>query len=114
MAHIVDTASKPVTYEINDLKSQGQIEHIEGAAEYVTDNLKKSRFDNLSIPRSLWVFRRSVLVTLAVYTGYMCEGFEVSQGMSTQLILARCRWIYRRECWIHPPVRYWWYGCSGT
>jgi SP family general alpha glucoside:H+ symporter-like MFS transporter len=39
--------------------------------------LLKSRFDEMSIPRTLWVFRRVVLVTLAVYTGYMCEGFEV-------------------------------------
>lgn len=42
--------------------------------------LLKSRFDEMSIPRTLWTFRRVVLVTLAVYTGYMCEGFEVSSG----------------------------------
>jgi len=41
--------------------------------------LVKSRFDELSIPRTLWVFRRVVLVSLAVYTGYVCEGFEVSK-----------------------------------
>ena len=40
--------------------------------------LLKSRFDDLSLWRTLWVFRRSALITLAVYTGYMCEGFEVS------------------------------------
>ena len=47
---------------------------------YESYGLVKSRFDELSIPRTLWVFRRAVLVTLAVYTGYICEGFEVSQA----------------------------------
>lgn len=42
------------------------------------DGLLKSKFDELSIPRTLWVFGRVVLVSLAVYTGYVCEGFEVS------------------------------------
>lgn len=45
--------------------------------------LVKSRFDELSIPRTLWVFRRVVLVSLAVYTGYICEGFEVSPVSET-------------------------------
>ncbi|GFP57598.1 MFS transporter fmqE [Trichoderma asperellum] len=44
--------------------------------------LVKSRFDELSIPRTLWVFRRVVLVSLAVYTGYVCEGFELGAGGS--------------------------------
>ena len=44
--------------------------------------LSKSRFDQLSIPRTLWVFRRAVLVCLAVYTGYVCEGFELGAGGS--------------------------------
>jgi hypothetical protein len=61
----------------------------EGAAANVDDlakgdgydsyGLVKSRFDELSIPRTLWVFKRVVLVSLAVYTGYVCEGFEVSK-----------------------------------
>lgn len=45
--------------------------------------LLKSRFDELSIPRTLWVFKRVVLVSLAVYTGYVCEGFEVSSEFQT-------------------------------
>jgi hypothetical protein len=40
--------------------------------------LRKSRLDELSIPRTLWVFRRAVFFTLCVYTGFLCEGFEVS------------------------------------
>lgn len=46
--------------------------------EHLRDGLVKSTFDELSILRTLWVFRRVVLVSLAVYTGYVCEGFEVS------------------------------------
>jgi hypothetical protein len=41
-------------------------------------HLRKSRLDELSIPRTLWVFRRAVFFTLCVYTGFLCEGFEVS------------------------------------
>jgi hypothetical protein len=44
---------------------------------YDSYGLVKSRFDELSLPRTLWVFKRVVLVSLAVYTGYVCEGFEV-------------------------------------
>lgn len=49
------------------------------AGAYESYGLVKSRYDELSIPRTLWVFRRAVLVSLAVYTGYVCEGFEVSR-----------------------------------
>ncbi|KAK2128962.1 hypothetical protein NOF04DRAFT_1183665 [Fusarium oxysporum II5] len=49
-------------------------------AEYHPDELVKSKFDNLSIPRTVWVFRRVALVALAVYTGYVCEGFELKIG----------------------------------
>ena len=44
---------------------------------YDSYGLVKSRYDELSILRTLWVFKRVVLVSLAVYTGYVCEGFEV-------------------------------------
>ncbi|KAH8677975.1 general substrate transporter [Xylariales sp. PMI_506] len=44
--------------------------------------LVKSRFDELSIGQTLWVFRRVVLVALAVYTGNTCEGFELGVGGS--------------------------------
>lgn len=40
--------------------------------------LVKSTFDELSIPQTLWAFKRVILISLAVYTGYICEGFEVS------------------------------------
>ncbi|KAM0229889.1 hypothetical protein ACHAPO_009611 [Fusarium lateritium] len=48
--------------------------------EYHPEELVKSKFDDLSIPRTVWVFRRVVLVALAVYTGYVCEGFELKIG----------------------------------
>lgn len=41
--------------------------------------LFKSKFDNMSLSRTTWVFRRVVLIALAVYTGFVCEGFEVSE-----------------------------------
>jgi MFS transporter, SP family, general alpha glucoside:H+ symporter len=49
---------------------------------YDSYGLVKSRYDELSIPRTLWVFKRVVLVSLAVYTGYVCEGFELGAGGS--------------------------------
>ncbi|KXS93736.1 hypothetical protein AC578_994 [Pseudocercospora eumusae] len=44
--------------------------------------LLKSRYDELSILRTLWVFKRVIIVSLAVYTGYLCEGFELNAGGS--------------------------------
>ncbi|EME80067.1 uncharacterized protein MYCFIDRAFT_198401 [Pseudocercospora fijiensis CIRAD86] len=44
--------------------------------------LLKSRYDELSILRTLWVFKRVIFVSLAVYTGYLCEGFELNAGGS--------------------------------
>lgn len=48
---------------------------------YDSYGLVKSRYDELSIPRTVWVFKRVVLVSLAVYTGYVCEGFEVGDPL---------------------------------
>lgn len=72
-------------HQVESHQEKHDVDHIEKAG--VTDDiavvtaegagLMKSRFDEMSIPKTLWVFRRVVLVTLAVYTGYMCEGFEV-------------------------------------
>jgi SP family general alpha glucoside:H+ symporter-like MFS transporter len=52
---------------------------VDGYDDY---GLVKSRFDELSILETVWVFKRVVLVSLAVYTGYVCEGFEVSAGIT--------------------------------
>lgn len=52
----------------------GEKPQVDGYESY---GLVKSRFDELSLPRTLWVFRRVFLVVLSVYTGYVCEGFEV-------------------------------------
>ncbi|KAL1889145.1 hypothetical protein Sste5346_009093 [Sporothrix stenoceras] len=51
-----------------------------GGDTFIGEELVKSRFDEMSPARTLWVFRRVALVSLAVYTGYVCEGFEVGQG----------------------------------
>lgn len=74
-------------HQIDSQQEKHEVEHVEKAG--INDDvavvtaegagLMKSRFDEMSIPKTLWVFRRIVLVTLAVYTGYMCEGFEVSK-----------------------------------
>ena len=44
---------------------------------YESYGLVKSRFDELSLPRTVWLFKWVVLVVLSVYTGYLCEGIEV-------------------------------------
>ncbi|KAK8147894.1 hypothetical protein G3M48_000772 [Beauveria asiatica] len=49
---------------------------------YDAHGLVKSRFDQLSLLQTVWVFKRVILVTLAVYTGYVCEGFELGAGGS--------------------------------
>ncbi|KAH8881094.1 MFS general substrate transporter [Thozetella sp. PMI_491] len=66
--------------------------HLEGTGADIDDTAKfdgynsyglvKSRFDELSILQTLWVFKRVILVSLAVYTGYVCEGFELGAGGS--------------------------------
>ncbi|CAH0004304.1 unnamed protein product [Clonostachys byssicola] len=43
-------------------------------------DVAKSKFDDLSVGQTLWTFRRVVLVSLAVYTGFVCEGFELKIG----------------------------------
>ncbi|KYG43064.1 hypothetical protein M433DRAFT_72503 [Acidomyces richmondensis BFW] len=67
--------------EVAHLESaQDNIEEITTVGEKNPNGLLKSRFDELSIPRTLWVFKRVVLVSLAVYTGYVCEGFELTSS----------------------------------
>lgn len=47
---------------------------------YDAHGLVKSRLDQLSVLETVWTFKRVILVTLAVYTGYVCEGFELGAG----------------------------------
>ena len=80
--HFETTNEKDLVAHVEDL-------HLAPDAARVTSEghgLLKSRFDEMSISQTLWVFRRSAFVALAVYTGYMCEGFEVS----VQYISERC------------------------
>lgn len=53
-------------------------ENVEDKA--IAHELLKSRFDEMSIPRTLWVFRKSAFCVFSVYMGYLCEGFEVSSS----------------------------------
>lgn len=61
-----------------------ELEHLEETREDVDYQPGyghvKSRWDELSIRRTVWVFRRVILIAIAVYTGYICEGFEVSES----------------------------------
>ena len=80
MAELVTGSSeKPYSGHVEGIR--GEIDDVAMAKVdgYDSYGLVKSRFDELSIPRTLWVFKRVVLVSLAVYTGYVCEGFEVSE-----------------------------------
>ena len=106
-----------------------QMEHLEGNRADVDDMIKvdgydsyglvKSRYDELSIFRTLWVFKRVILVSLAVYTGYICEGFEVSECLLSSRYtrwcavlviprglygIARCWRQCYRECWLHQAI----------
>lgn len=81
---IMATHSIPITPVEGE---KPDIEHVESTKLPIDDplaydghGLVKSRFDDMSITKTLWVFRRAVFFTLCVYTGYMCEGFEVSPG----------------------------------
>ena len=66
------THLKGLPANVDDVKAK-----VDGYDSY---GLVKSTWDELSIPRTLWTFKRTVLISLAVYTGYVCEGFEVSNN----------------------------------
>lgn len=68
---------KPETIHLEAIHVKPQLENPLETSDIDKYELVKSRYDELSIPRTLWVFRRIILVSLAVYTGYVCEGFEV-------------------------------------
>lgn len=53
---------------------------------YVSYGLAKSRFDNLTIPQTIWTFKRVIIIIISVYTGYICEGFEVGTQPSFSLL----------------------------
>jgi hypothetical protein len=55
----VDLDEKPTDVEHQEVMARTDYEY----------ELKKSRFDDLSIPRTLWVFRKTALVVLSLYTG---------------------------------------------
>lgn len=77
-------ATKTTSNTMTEHEKQPVDTHIEKVDDLNQDHdqsndLLKSRYDNLSIPRTLWLFKRSVFFVLMLYTGYMCEGFEVCQ-----------------------------------
>ncbi|TXT04812.1 hypothetical protein VHUM_04080 [Vanrija humicola] len=67
---------------MSDLEKRPADTHLEKVATNHPAELLKSRYDNLSIPKTLVLFKRSVFFVLMLYTGYMCEGFELGAGGS--------------------------------
>ncbi|GFZ46551.1 hypothetical protein JCM24511_03771 [Saitozyma sp. JCM 24511] len=47
-----------------------------------SDELVKSRYDQLSVFQALWKFRRATFYTFLVFTGYTIDGFEVTMAGS--------------------------------
>jgi hypothetical protein len=75
---MIDSA-RPVGVDILDEKPETvRLENPGEDANGLTGTLLKSRLDELSLLRTLWLFRRAVFYTMCVYTGFLCEGFEVS------------------------------------
>lgn len=74
--HITEAGEKPELEHVESVKPD--VPANGGTFGYDEAGLVKSRFDDLSVPRTAWVFKRAVFYALCVYTGYMCEGFEVS------------------------------------
>ncbi len=70
--------STPEKTGVAHLEGTGMdVDDVAKVDEYSSYGLVKSRFDELSILSTLWVFKRVVLVSLAVYTGYVCEEVRV-------------------------------------
>lgn len=76
----MDTQSAVQAGIDDDVKMKPTVEMLEFAE--TPTSLLKSRFDELSLLKTLWLFRTSALYCVAVYTGYLCEGFELTAGGS--------------------------------
>ena len=72
------------TAQVEDKKDYPTIDHLEDSHVYPADaaSLLKSRFDQLSIPRTIWVFRRAALFCFISFTWQMLDGWEVSRHVS--------------------------------
>lgn len=64
--------------EIQPANEKAEAHHEEHLEEKIIEPEQlKSRFDELPITKTLWIFRRSAFYVFLVYMGYLCEGFEV-------------------------------------
>ena len=65
------------------------------------ESLVKSRWDTLGIWQALWTFRTSWFYTMAVYTGYIIDGYEVGSGLSCLSLMpvlsGHYVWIHHRQ-----------------
>ncbi|KAL1409207.1 hypothetical protein Q8F55_006040 [Vanrija albida] len=71
----------------NEEKAEIQVSHLETSVTRDEDlkhaaldgqGVLKSRFDELPILKCLWTFRRAVFFCFLLFTGSMCDGFEVA------------------------------------
>ena len=90
-------ASNEITPNVEDktLDEKPEVNELEFGSS--PTSLLKSRFDELSIWRTLWVFRTSALWCVACFTGYLCEGFEVGPHECSRLTSAHRWWFHRGE-----------------
>jgi hypothetical protein len=66
----------PLEDKHHDLHVEDATQTHDGGAN--SDELVKSRYDQLSVFQALWKFRRATFYTFLVFTGYTIDGFEVS------------------------------------
>lgn len=115
---------------ITDQKIGAHDEHLEALPHTEDNDLKghenfgrglvKSRFDELGLWKTLWVFRRATFYCLLVYTGFLLEGFEVSLPVGVFATLqidrhqraivltsfpAPGRRSHHRQCRLHSTIR---------
>lgn len=79
------------------------VEKVAPASELESEGLVKSRFDELTVWQALKTFRRSLIFTFIVYTGYIVDGFEVSRG-AAKLTIGDNVGQYHCESRIHYAV----------
>lgn len=78
-----------MTTRIDEDKADIQVAHLESSVTRDEDlkhaaldgqGVLKSRFDELPILTCLWTFRRAAFFCFLLFTGAMCDGFEVREG----------------------------------
>jgi hypothetical protein len=71
----IDIDDKAVTSH-NEYATEGDHNHQEPAV--ASEELFKSRYDQMTVGQALWAFRTATFYSFLVFTGYTIDGFEVS------------------------------------